>query len=103
MRSFFGEPAGMASPEKPSSTRSTDRPGLRFNSVGVEEPAREVLVQQVDPAVKRRTMIFVTLAVVAVLALVITITLKQFVVGTTSEGRGTNRTFQAPAPPINPN
>lgn len=57
--------AGVPPPPRSDSTTS----GLkRFNSL-TEEPAREILKPQVDPAVRRRTLIIGSIAAIIILIL----------------------------------
>ena len=45
--------------------------GIKFNQVGREEPAQEVLTPQIDPALRRRRFFFILLATVALAALIV--------------------------------
>jgi hypothetical protein len=46
---------------------------VRFNAVGRDELAREVLVPKTDPAVRRRTVIILGFALLALFALVLVV------------------------------
>ena len=52
-------------------------PGIKFNHVGREEPAKEVLTPQIDPALRRRRIGFIFLALIA-LAVLIAVSLIRF-------------------------
>lgn len=60
---------------KPPPAASPD-PGLRFNNVGREEPANEILKAQLDPAVRRRTVAFGSLVLVVLAVLIYVIFLR---------------------------
>jgi len=47
--------------------------GLRFNQVGGDEPAQQILVPKMDAAVRRRTILFAGIAIFAILVLVLLI------------------------------
>jgi len=45
--------------------------GFKFNQVGRDDPAPEVLVPQVDPGVRRRAVVAALLALAAILLLIV--------------------------------
>ncbi len=69
--------------------------GFKFNPVGREEPAREVLVPRVDPAVRRRTFLILGLAVIAVILLILVVANPFGIENRGGSGRG-GGSFDAP-------
>lgn len=73
---------------------SGNNSGVRFNQVQREEPAAVVLTPQVDPALRRRRIVFVALAVAAALLLLL---VSRNRLGVQTDGGPTsNRSFQPP-------
>lgn len=72
--------------------------GIKFNQVGRDEPAPEILAPRIDPSMRRRTLVIACLAVVAILLLVLVIA-NPFGVQRSGEASGGNRRFERPSPP----
>lgn len=73
--------------------------GLKFNQVGREDYAREVLTPKVDAAVRRRTYLIVGLAVLAFVLLIL-VSINRFGVETSGGGANPDRAFDRPEPNI---
>lgn len=92
----------------PRSSGTNDKPpasgdvaGVRFNPVQREEPAPAVLTPQVDPAMRRRRVVFLALALAA-LALLLFVSLNRL--GVQAQGGGGSKgpeRFGPPPTPIN--
>lgn len=76
----------------PGKEASGEIDGFRFNSIA-EEPTRQVLTPRVDPAARRRTLVILILAVLAVLLLAF-LTINPFGTETRNGSPGGNRAFR---------
>lgn len=65
----------IGTPEPPPSSSSTI--GLKFNNVGREEPAREIIAAKMDPAARRRAFLISGMVAIAFIALIITIFMRE--------------------------
>lgn len=80
-------PVARSNPPKP--------PGVKFNSVGREEPARTILTPRADPALRRRTFVALVFVVIAVLLLILVVA-SPFGVERSDPNRGRGGSFDVP-------
>lgn len=89
-------PKSLSTPAADSNADAVRDLGFKFNQVQREDPASAVLVPQVDAATRRRRVVFIALAVLAVALLAL---LSRNRLGVETVGGSTNRAapFRAPS------
>ena len=89
------EPIEQQPQEQRQSSGGAEGLGFKFNQVQGEEPAREIIVPQIDAATRSRRLLFIGLAVIAIVLLLFVSRNRLGVVTVGSEAKP-NTTFRPP-------